>query len=83
MPALAIYVVASEPVIRPAQRETDFSKRCARTTNVSVRLEKNEAAAAGAWVLPRIDFPQAKGVRGDIGVVGAPGYRIVTGTTDS
>jgi hypothetical protein len=44
---------------------------------VRLRLEKNQAAAAGAWMLPALQFPGAKSVRGHVGAVAAPGYRLV------
>ncbi len=43
---------------------------------VSLHLEKSQVATAGEWNLPRIEYPDAKSVRGDIGIVGAPGFRI-------
>jgi hypothetical protein len=46
---------------------------------VTLRLEKSEAAVAGAWVLDRIEYPGVKSVRGDIGIVSAPGFRITAG----
>ncbi len=45
---------------------------------VQLRLEKNQAAAAGEWALPALRFPGAKSVRGHIGAVATPGYRLVT-----
>jgi len=47
---------------------------------VQVRLERNEPAAAGRWALPAMDFPGAKSVRGHVGVIAAPGYRLVPAT---
>ncbi len=44
---------------------------------LQLRLEKNQAAAAGEWRLPALRFPQAKSVRGHIGAVATPGYRLV------
>ncbi len=41
-----------------------------------LRLEKNEAPAAGDWKLPPLGYPGAKSVRGHIGVVSMPGYRV-------
>lgn len=49
---------------------------------VSLRLEKSEAAAAGEWALQRIEYPGAKSVRGDVGVVSAPGFRISTSKSE-
>ena len=49
---------------------------------VSVRLEKNQSAAAGAWPLQPLGFPGVKSRRGYIGAVAAPGYRLAIGKTD-
>lgn len=49
---------------------------------LALRLEKNQPPAAGAWVLPPLEFPGAKSVRGHVGVVSAPGFRIVPATVD-
>ncbi len=46
---------------------------------IRLRLEKNQAAAAGEWALPPLSFPGAKSVRGHIGVVSTPGFRILPG----
>lgn len=48
---------------------------------VRLRLEKNEPAAAGEWVLPPLEFPGAKSVRGHVGVVAASGFRVVPGAS--
>jgi len=42
-----------------------------------LRLEKNQPAGAGPWKLSPLRFPGAKSVRGHIGAVSAPGFRIV------
>jgi hypothetical protein len=44
---------------------------------IQLRLEKNQAAAAGGWELPSLAFPGAKSVRGYVGVVATPGFRIL------
>ncbi|HUR56490.1 MAG TPA: hypothetical protein VM029_02190, partial [Opitutaceae bacterium] len=49
---------------------------------LKLRLEKNQPAAAGEWRLPALAFPGAKTVRGHIGAISAPGYRIVPATAD-
>jgi Amino acid transporters len=49
---------------------------------IRLRLEKNQASAAGEWMLPALIFPGAKSVRGHIGVVSTPGFRILPGTTE-
>ena len=48
---------------------------------IQIHLEKNEAAVAGDWLLPSLKFPRAKSVRGDVGVIGEAGYRVVAGDT--
>ena len=49
---------------------------------LQLRLEKNQAAAAGEWRLPALRFPGAKSVRGHIGAVATPGYRLVPAGVD-
>ena len=49
---------------------------------LQLRLEKNQSAAAGDWRLPPLRFPGAKSVRGHIGAVATPGYRIVPAGVD-
>lgn len=49
---------------------------------VHLRLEKNQAATAGEWKLPALAFPGVKSVRGHIGVVSTPGFRILPTATD-
>lgn len=44
---------------------------------VHLRLEKNQPAAAGTWRLVPLQFPDAKSVRGHVGVIAASGFRIV------
>ena len=46
---------------------------------IRLRLEKNQPATAGAWTLPPLSYPGAKSVRGHIGVVSTPGFRILPG----
>ncbi|HUR58205.1 MAG TPA: hypothetical protein VM029_10880, partial [Opitutaceae bacterium] len=49
---------------------------------LQLRLEKNQSAAAGDWSLPALQFPGAKSVRGHIGAVSTPGYRLVPARVD-
>ncbi len=44
---------------------------------IRLRLERNEPAAAGDWTLPPLSYPGARSVRGHLGVVTTPGFRIV------
>lgn len=44
---------------------------------LQLRLEQDQAAAAGEWSLRPLQFPNAKTVRGHVGVIATPGYRLV------
>ena len=59
-----------------------FNKAVDGRQLIRLRLEKNQVAAAGEWVLPPLSFPGAKSVRGHIGVVSTPGFRILPGKMD-
>jgi hypothetical protein len=48
-----------------------------------LRLEKNQPPAAGEWKLPPLLYPGAKSVRGHVGVVSMPGYRITPAATEN
>ena len=48
---------------------------------VQLRLERNTALGALTWVLPRIDVPQAKSVRGHVAVSADAGFRVTPATT--
>ena len=50
---------------------------------IEFRLERNIAAAAGDWPLPPLAFPEAKSVRGNIGVATVAGYRVSPGQLEN
>lgn len=77
--AVADYVVASEVTAGKRRLKLLFKQPVSDRQLVSVRLEKNEAAKAGAWELSPLGFPGAKSRRGYIGAVAAAGYRLVAG----
>jgi hypothetical protein len=79
---VADYILASEAADGRRNLKVIFGQDVSGRQLVSLQLEKNEAAVAGDWVLPRIEYPGAKTARGDIGIVGAPGFRIVVGETN-
>lgn len=79
---VADYIVATTVADGQRNLKVVFGQDVVGRHLVSLRLEKSEAAAAGEWTLPRIEFPGAKSVRGDLGVVSAPGFRISTGQSD-
>lgn len=80
--SVADYISASTAEDGRRNLKVVFSKETIGRQLVSLQLEKSEVASAGEWVLPRIEFPDAKTVRGAIGIVGAPGFRIAVGQTD-
>lgn len=80
--AVADYVVGTQTTNGQRNLKMIFGQDVSGRQLINLHLEKNESAAAGDWTLPRLQFPAAKSVRGDIGVVGAPGFRIGVSQVD-
>ena len=80
--SVADYMAASEIVDGTRNLKILFNQDVQGRQLIGLRLEKNEVAATGAWSLPHIQFPDAKAVRGDIGVVVAPGFRATVGSVE-
>ena len=59
-----------------------FSQDVSGRQLVSLYLEKSEPASEADWALPRIGYPNAKTVRGDIGISAAAGFRVTVADTD-
>ncbi|MCW1886951.1 hypothetical protein OKA04_19585 [Luteolibacter flavescens] len=76
---VADYSVASDAVDGVRELKILFSQAVIGRQLITVKLEKNLAAAAGDWVLPVIGHPGAKSSRGYVGVVVTAGYRAVPG----
>ncbi|MEM8734643.1 MAG: hypothetical protein AAGG44_10500, partial [Planctomycetota bacterium] len=75
-PSIADYVVSSTADGPLRDVKLVFADDIAGRQLVTLMLEKSETVAAGTWALPRLSFPDAESVRGDLGVAGAPGYRL-------
>lgn len=80
--SVADYIAASTVAGGRRNLKVVFGQDVVGRQLVSLHLEKSEAAAEGNWVLPRLEYPGAKTVRGNIGIIGAPGFRIAVGETD-
>ncbi|MCL4202475.1 MAG: hypothetical protein KJ000_08260 [Pirellulaceae bacterium] len=80
--SVADYIAASEVADGRRNLKVIFGQDVAGRQLVVLHLEKSEAAAEADWILPRIESTGAKAVRGDIGIIGAPGFRIAVGETD-
>ena len=80
--SVADYMANSDPIEGQRNLKIIFGQDVQGRQLVGLRLEKNEVAATGPWNLPHIQFPEAKAVRGDIGVVAAPGFRASIGEID-
>lgn len=80
--SVADYMASSEPTDGARNLKILFGQDVQGRQLVGLRLEKNEVGATGEWTLPSIQFPEAKAVRGDIGIVAAPGFRATVGKTD-
>ena len=79
---VADYVVGSEAENGMRSLKILFGEMISGRHVVNLQMEKNEAPAAGDWVLPRLLYPEAKTVRGHLGVTATSGYRIASGDTD-
>ncbi len=80
--SVADYIAASTVADGRRNLKVVFGQDVIGRHLVTLQLEKSEAASAGDWVLQRIEYPNAKSVRGDIGIVSAPGFRVTVGQTD-
>jgi hypothetical protein len=78
---VADYAVAGEIKDGKRRLKIIFKQAVMNRLLVSVRLEKNESAKAGAWELQALGFPGAKSRRGYVGAVAAAGYRLEAGKT--
>ena len=78
---VADYSLASDAVGGKRELKILFNQALIGRQLITLKLEKNLAAAAGDWVLPVLGHPGAKSSRGYIGVVVAPGFRAVPGAT--
>jgi len=77
--AVADYIHSAEPEGGTRALKVLFTQAVADRQLIEFRLERNIAATAGEWVLPPLVFPEAKSVRGNIGVATVAGYRVNPG----
>lgn len=59
-----------------------FKKAVMGRQLIKVRLARNVATAEGEWALVKLSYPQAKTVRGNLGVEAALGWRVVSSAVD-
>ena len=78
---VADYAVAGEVKDGKRRLKIIFKQAVMNRQLVSVRLEKNESAKAGAWDLQALGFPGVKSRRGYVGAVAAAGFRLEAGKT--
>ncbi|MFK7850675.1 MAG: hypothetical protein AB8D78_06815 [Akkermansiaceae bacterium] len=76
---VADYAVASDINDGYRNLKVIFKRPVINRQLVSIRLEQNEAANEGQWVLQPLGFPDVKSRRGYIGAVATAGYRLVAG----
>ncbi|MCM2369843.1 hypothetical protein [Aporhodopirellula aestuarii] len=79
--SVADYIASTEVTDQYRNLKVIFGQDVVGRQLVTLHLEKNQVAMAGGWTLPAIQYPGVKSVRGDIGVVAAPGYRTVVEQT--
>ena len=73
------YAVGAETVAGYRALKVLFTGPVEGRQLIRVRLERNLAASAGSWVLKPLRFSGVKSVRGHVGVIGAPGFRLSPG----
>jgi hypothetical protein len=76
---VADYLVESEVIEESRALKILFNNPVQGRQLLRLRLEKNQAAGTGLWQLPPLVFPGAVSVRGHVGAVSVPGYRLVPG----
>ena len=76
------YVRGTEVINKERTLNILFNKEVAGRQLVEINLEKNQSAESGEWVLPRLRHEKARGVRGEIGLAGVPGYRLAVENSD-
>ena len=79
---VADFMIGSEPSNGMRGLRVLFKKAATGRQLIGVHLERNLEPEAGAWTLQPLRFPDAKSVRGYVGVRAAPGYRITPSTSD-
>ncbi len=76
------YVTGTDIVEGRRNLKVIFNEDASGRQLVQLHLESSQVAVESDWVLPRMEYPEAKTVRGDIGIVGAPGFRIAIAETN-
>jgi len=77
------YVLSGETNKQMRNLKFFFEKSVTGRHLIHVTLEKNLAAKAGEWSLPRLSYPGAKTVRGQVGIAAALGWRILPGKQEN
>jgi hypothetical protein len=73
------YVPATDAVDGMRNLKVLFRQEVIGRQLIELRLEQNTPAAAGVWALPMLSYPDAKTVRGHLGVGTVAGYRVTPG----
>lgn len=76
------YVRGSEVTDNERTLNILFTKEVAGRQLVKINLQKKQAAESGQWVLPQLRHDKAKSVRGEMGLVGVPGFRMVVESSE-
>ena len=82
---VADYIPASDP--NPAPDETRnlkiiFSGDMSGRKLIQLSLEKSSSVEAGDWPLPKLTYPDAQSIRGDLGLSADAGYRLALAETN-
>ncbi|MBK1833790.1 hypothetical protein [Roseibacillus ishigakijimensis] len=77
--AVADYVVSGGEENERRSLRILFAEEVAGRQLLRVQLENNELLPEGDWVLPKLGYPGAQAVRGDLGIAAEPGVRVSLG----
>lgn len=79
---VADYIVATTAENDMRDVKVIFKKTILGRQLINFQLEKNSPAKEGVWEIPAIEFPEAKSLRGHIGISAVAGWRVVAGETE-
>ena len=77
-PGLSDYFLREPEDASTAELRLIYAQPVADRQLIQLRLERNKALEDPVWLLPRIDVPRAKSIRGHIGITADAGFRLTS-----
>src|SRR5207249_11992985 len=75
------YFLTERPNEPDAELRLVFNQPVLARQLIQFRLERNQPLGLASWVMPRLDVPRAKSVRGQVGVSAEAGFRLTAERT--